>query len=113
MDQHELSDIAHQHVAFEDGLTLECGSVLRRLVVAYRTYGLLNADRSNAVLICHALTGDQYVAETHPLTGTPWLVGHGGGTRPAHRYQPFLRDLRQRAGRLHGFDRPRQPARPR
>ena len=81
MDQAELPDIAHAHVAFDDGLVLECGVALRRLTVAYRTYGQLNADRSNAVLVCHALTGDQYVAETHPLTGKPgwWdmVVGPG------------------------------------
>ncbi len=69
MDQPDLLDVAHQHAMFADGLALDCGIALRRLVVAYRTYGRLNADRSNAVLICHALTGDQYVAETHPLTG--------------------------------------------
>jgi homoserine O-acetyltransferase len=63
------SVIEHQHVAFDDGMMLECGQRLPRLVVAYRTYGTLNADRSNAVLICHALTGDQYVAERHPVTG--------------------------------------------
>jgi homoserine O-acetyltransferase len=73
--------VDHQHVAFDDGLALECGATLKRLVVAYRTYGRLNAERSNAVLVCHALTGDQYVAETHPLTGKPgwWdmVVGPG------------------------------------
>jgi len=69
MDQPDLQDVVHQHAVFADGLALECGITLRRLVVAYRTYGRLNADRSNAVLICHALTGDQYVAETHPVTG--------------------------------------------
>jgi homoserine O-acetyltransferase len=69
MDQPDLPDIAHQHVAFDDGLALECGVMLPRLVVAYRSYGALNAERSNAVLICHALTGDQYVAERHPQTG--------------------------------------------
>ena len=62
MDQAELPEIAHAHVAFDDGLALECGIALRRLTVAYRTYGKLNAERSNAILICHALTGDQYVA---------------------------------------------------
>ena len=56
-------------VVFEDGMMLDCGMRLRPMTVAYRTYGTLNAARSNAVLVCHALTGDQYVAETHPLTG--------------------------------------------
>ena len=46
MDQAELPDIAHAHVAFDDGLTLDCGVALRRLIVAYRTYGTLNAERS-------------------------------------------------------------------
>ena len=69
MDQPDLLDVAHQHAVFTDGLALDCGVTLGRLVVAYRTYGSLNADRSNAVLICHALTGDQYVAERHPVTG--------------------------------------------
>jgi homoserine O-acetyltransferase len=81
MDQAELPTIDHAHVAFDDGLALDCGARLRRLVVAYRTYGRLNADRSNAVLVCHALTGDQYVAETHPLTGKPgwWEMVVGPG----------------------------------
>lgn len=48
---------------------LDCGTALDGVMVAYRTYGTLNAAKSNAILICHALTGDQYVAETHPLTG--------------------------------------------
>jgi homoserine O-acetyltransferase len=81
MDQAELPDITHAHARFDDGLTLECGVVLRRLVVAYRTYGKLNAERSNAVLVCHALTGDQYLAETHPVTGKPgwWNMVVGPG----------------------------------
>jgi homoserine O-acetyltransferase len=54
---------------FPEGLTLECGQHLPDLAVAYCTHGTLNADRSNAVLICHALTGDQFVAAPHPLTG--------------------------------------------
>jgi homoserine O-acetyltransferase/O-succinyltransferase len=69
MDQAELPEIAHQHVAFADGLALDCGATLRHLSVAYRTYGTLNSERSNAILVCHALTGDQYVAEQHPVTG--------------------------------------------
>jgi homoserine O-acetyltransferase/O-succinyltransferase len=73
---------SHTRVTFDDGIVLECGTTLRRHTVAYRTYGTLNADRSNAVLVCHALTGDQYVAEDHPITGKPgwWdaVVAPGG-----------------------------------
>jgi homoserine O-acetyltransferase len=75
------SETPHHSVTFEDGLTLDCGARLARLTVAYRSYGTLNMARSNAILVCHALTGDQYAAETHPLTGKPgwWstLIGDG------------------------------------
>src|SRR5260221_11268655 len=60
-------------------LPLDSGATLGSYRIAYQTYGQLNASRSNAILVCHALTGDQYVAETHPITGKPgwWstLVG--------------------------------------
>ncbi len=76
-----FTDEAHEHADFPQGLMLDCGQALPAFSLAYRTYGALNAARSNAVLICHALTGDQYVAETHPVTGKPgwWerLVGPG------------------------------------
>ena len=81
MNQVAAPPIAHQRVLFEDGLALDCGAVVAPLSVAYRTYGKLNATKTNGVLICHALTGDQYVAETHPLTGKPgwWEVVVGPG----------------------------------
>src|ERR1700675_3949272 len=62
-------------------LRLGCGVDFGPFTIAYQTYGTLNADRSNAILICHALTGDQYVANAHPLTGKAgwWetMVGRG------------------------------------
>jgi homoserine O-acetyltransferase/O-succinyltransferase len=62
-------------------LQLDAGVALGPYTIAYQTYGRLNAARSNAILVCHALTGDQYVAETHPVTAKPgwWetLVGPG------------------------------------
>ena len=71
----------HSSARFPQGLALECGQTLAPVDIAYRTYGALNAARTNAVLVCHALTGDQYVAEPHPITGKPgwWetLVGPG------------------------------------
>ncbi len=73
---------AHQSLTFDGNFMLDCGVALPSVTVAYRTYGTLNAARSNAVLVCHALTGDQYVAEAHPGTGKPgwWnqVVGPGG-----------------------------------
>ena len=65
----------------ESPLALANGATLGPFTVAYQSYGTLNAARSNTILVCHALTGDQYVAGTHPLTGrTGWwdhLVGPG------------------------------------
>jgi homoserine O-acetyltransferase len=62
-------------------LRLDCGIDLAPFQIAYQTYGRLNADHSNAILICHALTGDQHVANVHPVTAKPgwWetLVGAG------------------------------------
>ena len=62
-------------------LPLDGGGVLPRVEIAYETYGTLAEDGSNAILLCHALTGDQYVASAHPLTGKPgwWerMVGPG------------------------------------
>ena len=71
----------HTVLALPGGLLLDCGIHLAHVEVAYRTYGTLDPDRANAILVCHALTGDQYVAEPHPVTGKPgwWdgLVGPG------------------------------------
>jgi homoserine O-acetyltransferase len=62
-------------------LQLDSGHLLCPLTIAYQTYGTLNAERSNAVLVCHALTGDQHAANVHPVTGKGgwWdsLVGPG------------------------------------
>ncbi|GBQ15110.1 homoserine O-acetyltransferase [Swaminathania salitolerans LMG 21291] len=60
---------------------LECGALVAPLDIAYCAYGTLSPQRDNVILVCHALTGDQFVAETHPVTGKPgwWerLVGPG------------------------------------
>ena len=62
-------------------LKLDCGVAFGPVTIAYQTYGTLNAARSNAILVCHALSGDQFVASRHPLTDKPgwWelMVGPG------------------------------------
>src|ERR1700756_909779 len=92
-------------------LALDAGIELAPFQIAYQTYGTLNAERSNAVLICHALTGDQHVANVHPLTGKPgwWetMVGPRGGAGRADRPRTLFRNLPQCARGLHGHHRPR------
>ena len=71
-------------------LRLESGGRIDGLEIAYKTYGRLNADRSNAILVCHALTGDQYVASNHPVTGRrgwgSYLVGPGRPIDPGKHF---------------------------
>ena len=65
----------------ERPLKLDCGAELTDFPVAYQTYGELNEDKTNAILVCHALTGDQFLADTHPVTGKPgwWDLMVGAG----------------------------------
>ncbi len=74
-------DILAPRMTLEGPLVLQSGVSLAPVQIAYQTYGTLNADKSNTILICHALTGDQYVAGTNPISGRPgwWshLVGPG------------------------------------
>ena len=62
-------------------LLLDSGHQIDRWQIAYQTYGTLNRDRSNAILICHALTGDQHVANVNPVTGRAgwWSLMVGPG----------------------------------
>jgi homoserine O-acetyltransferase len=83
---------AHPHriLRLPGALALDSGETLDEPAVAFETLGELNAERSNAVLIAHALTGDQYVASTHPVTGKPgwWsrLVGEGRPITPERHF---------------------------
>ncbi|SCW63357.1 homoserine O-acetyltransferase [Sphingobium faniae] len=79
-----------RQVRLNGPLRLDSGAMLGPVDIAYETYGAMNADRSNVILICHALTGDQYVASDHPLTGKPgwwWrMVGEGKPVDPARHF---------------------------
>lgn len=68
-------------VAARRPLQLDCGHQLAPCIVSYQLYGTRNRDDSNAILVCHALSGDQFVTGCHPVTNRPgwWscMVGPG------------------------------------
>ena len=68
-------------LAAEQPMGLDSGAALGPFTVAYETYGTLNDAKSNAILVCHALTGDQYAAGTNPVNGRPgwWSTMIGPG----------------------------------
>jgi homoserine O-acetyltransferase len=79
------------HFPAEEALRLDCGAMLAPFSIAYQTYGALNAERSNAVLVCHALTGDQHVANAHPVTGKPgWWETVIGPGKPVDTNRYFV-----------------------
>ncbi|RYD66679.1 MAG: homoserine O-acetyltransferase [Sphingomonadales bacterium] len=79
-----------RRVTLPGPLRLDGGVLLSPVEIAYETYGTLAADGGNAILICHALTGDQHVASTHPITGKPgwWtrMIGPGKPIDPARHF---------------------------
>jgi len=79
-----LGNVATKTFAFAGGpeaLVLESGQKLGPITLAYETYGELDAEKANAVLICHALSGDAHAAGLHPGEKTPgwWdsMIGPG------------------------------------
>jgi homoserine O-acetyltransferase len=79
-----------RRVTLAGPLRLDGGVLLSPVEIAYETYGELAPDGGNAILICHALTGDQHVASNHPITGKPgwWtrMVGPGKPIDPARHF---------------------------
>jgi homoserine O-acetyltransferase len=93
-DRTREADLPHSPMARFDAdkpLKLDAGVALSPFQIAYQTYGVLNAERSNAVLICHALTGDQHVANIHPVTQKPgWWETMVGPGRPIDTERYFV-----------------------
>jgi homoserine O-acetyltransferase len=72
-------------------LQLQSGETLAPLTIAFETYGALNHEGTNAVLVCHALGGDQFVASPNPVTGRPaWWPRIVGPGRPIDTNRFFV-----------------------
>jgi homoserine O-acetyltransferase/O-succinyltransferase len=76
----DLGLVTPQFMSFSEPLPLKSGAVLRHYTLAYETYGTLNADASNAVLVCHALNASHHVAGLDAQGQRGWwdnLIGPG------------------------------------
>jgi homoserine O-acetyltransferase len=73
LDPASVGVVTPQKARFSEPLKLKGGAVLPEFEIAYETYGTLNAARSNAVLVCHALNASHHVAGTY--AGDPDNVG--------------------------------------
>ena len=72
-------------------LQLSSGAMLSPFTMAFETYGALNGAKSNAVLVCHPLTGDQFVASPNPMSGRPaWWPRIVGPGRPIDTNRFFV-----------------------
>lgn len=95
---------------FDSSLTLECNRTLPEFDLIYETYGELNADKSNAVLICHALSGSHHAAGWHSLEDKKpgwWdnMIGPGKAIDTNHFYVVCLNNI----GSCHGSTGPTTP----
>ena len=80
-----------RHITLPGPLALDGGAALAQIEIGYETYGTLDADGANAILICHALTGDQHVASPHPVTGKPgWWTRMVGPGKPVDPERHFI-----------------------
>ena len=80
-------------IAYFDNINLkiESGDIIDSFKLAFKTYGKLNADKTNAILVCHALTGDQYVAGNNPITGREgWWSRMVGPNKPIDTNKFFV-----------------------
>ena len=81
MAKGSVGKISTKYLDVPEGLSLESGSRLPDLRIAYETYGTLNRDRSNVILICHALSGDAHAAGISDEDGRQgwWEIAIGPG----------------------------------
>jgi len=88
IDQKLECEIAHfVNINFK----LESNEVIKDLKIAFKTFGKLNNNKTNAILVCHALTGDQYLTGNNPITGRDgWWTRMVGPNKPIDTNKFFI-----------------------
>ncbi len=106
-EMNTIGIVSPQTAHFNEPLTLKCGAVLPEFDLIYETYGKLNADKSNAVLICHALSGTHHVAGKHHLDDKypGWWDNLVGPNKPLDTDKFFVIGVNNLAG-CHGSSGP-------
>ena len=78
-------------ITIDKPLKLDCGKTINNFPLAYETYGSLNKEKDNAILVFHALTGDQYVTGHNPITGKDgWWARMVGENKPIDTNRFFV-----------------------
>lgn len=102
--------VSAQRAQFDTPLIFRSGAVLPRYELVYETYGTLNADKSNAILICHALSGHHHVAGYYAddLKNIGWWNNMIGPGKPIDTDKFFVIGLNNLGG-CHGSTGPSSP----
>jgi homoserine O-acetyltransferase/O-succinyltransferase len=79
-----------QSITFDQPLDLELGSRLASVTAAYETYGQLNAAKTNAFLVCHAISGDSHVARHDEQDNPGWWDIMVGPAKPIDTTRFFV-----------------------
>ena len=107
-NQNSVGIVEPQAVEFNKPLKLKCGKQLQTFSLTYETYGKLNQDRSNAILICHALSGNHHAAGYHSKEDTKpgWWDALIGPAKAVDTNKFFVVSLNNIGG-CHGSTGPR------
>jgi len=77
-------------IIVKNPLKLDCGKEISNFPLAYETYGELNENKDNAILVFHALTGDQFASGTNPITNKEGWWTHALGPGKAFDTEKFF-----------------------
>ena len=105
--ENSVGIVTPEVVQFDEPLTLACGRTLEQYQLVIETYGELNADASNAILICHALSGHHHAAGYHSASDRKpgWWDNHIGPGKPFDTNRFFVVSLNNLGG-CHGSTGP-------